>query len=451
MKNESTFERLNRSIRYSLTARIATVAFLALILMLPVVWIQDLIYERQNTQNSVINEVSSKWGLNQTVQAISISIPYKERIVEDKNIVEIVRYAHFLPENLDVKAELVPEIRKRRIYEVVVYNSTLVLKGNFGKVDLTEWKVNDADIKWDEAFVTVGISDVRGIADEVMLQWNDKQIRLNPGIPTDELAYSGMSARVPLQMNGGNYQFEMKLNLRGSSFIQFVPVGRKTTLHMTANWGTPSFSGAFLPVEKTVTETEFSADWTVLDLNRNYPQQWVGSNPNLAESAFGVDLLVPIDDYQKTTRAAKYAIMFIALTFMVFFIIEVLQNKRVHPIQYMLTGLALIVFYTLLLSISEYWGFGPAYLISSVMVILLLMAYVKGIFKSNKHALIQGGILTFLYGFLFVLLQLEDYALLIGSLGLFVILAIVMMVSLKIDWYQVQEGSSGEEFLDSSN
>jgi inner membrane protein len=248
--------------------------------------------------------------------------------------------------------------------------------------------------------------------------------------------------RVPVTAQApetGVYTFAFDLDLNGSQALRFVPLGRETNVQLASTWATPSFDGAFLPDERTVTDDGFSSDWRVLHLNRNYPQQWRGTSVALNESAFGVTLLVPVDQYQKSMRAAKYAILVIALTFLVFFFAEIRNRERVHPFQYILVGLALCLFYTLLLAASEQVAFNLAYVVAGLATIGLVTAYTRSIFASRTLSLLTGGVLLVLYGFVFVILQLQDFALLVGSIGLFVALALTMYLSRNIDWYRLSQ------------
>jgi inner membrane protein len=218
-------------------------------------------------------------------------------------------------------------------------------------------------------------------------------------------------------------------------------MGKVTDINMNSNWSNPSFNGAFLPDTHKVDHNGFVANWNVLHLNRNFPQIWTSSHQTIEGSAFGVDLLLPVDNYQKSYRAIRYAILFIGFTFLVFFFIEVLNKIFIHPVQYILVGIALIVFYTLLLAISEHIRFNYAFVLSAVATLLLIGGYIRAILKSWKLTGLITGILSVLYSFIFVIIQLQDYALLIGSIGVFIILALTMYFSRKIDWYNLSLGT----------
>jgi len=233
------------------------------------------------------------------------------------------------------------------------------------------------------------------------------------------------------------YNFTLSLDLKGSQLLYFTPVGKVTDIALTSEWSNPSFNGAFLPDSREVNEKGFVAKWNVLHLNRNFPQSWTNNRHTIYNSSFGIDLLLPVDNYQKSYRSVRYAILFIGLTFLIFFFIEVLHKVFIHPIQYILVGVALIVFYTLLLSISEHLHYNFAFIISAIATLLLIAGYVRAILRSGSFTMLISGILTVLYTFIFVIIQLQDYALLIGSVGLFIIVGLVMYFSRKIDWYSL--------------
>jgi len=419
-------------VRTSTTFKFMIVGALILVLLIPAEMIKSLIKERNALRNSVIEEVSYKWGNPQTLAGPLLTIPYKQYFRKDNKIIEEVHYAHFLPENLEINGDVNPEIRYRGIYKVVVYSSNLEFKGNFRKPDFSQWKINESDILWDDAYLSVRIPDMRGIRDIVKINWNKEVYDVNPGI--NQQNYSGISSQVKIS-DSEQYDFSYNLNLNGSSSLNFIPLGKETNIAITSPWTNPSFDGAFLPYEREVSEKGFNAKWKVLHLNRTYPQQWTDDSYYIDDSAFGVGLLFPVDHYQKSLRSAKYAIMFISLTFLVFFFTELLNKKRIHPIQYLLVGLGLSIFYSLLVSLSEHMSFNWAYLIASVSIIGLITAYAHSIFKNLRLTAILSLILVILYLFLFTILQLQDYSLLLGSIGLFLTLAIVMYLSRKIDWY----------------
>lgn len=435
------------SSKYSVLFKAGVIAAITLILLIPTSMIRGLVNERQNTKDDAISEIGSKWGEEQTITGPFLTIPYtkheKRYSAKDSTDVwvETTEYLNILPNTLNIKSNIDPERRYRGIFEVIVYNSDLSLNGDFASLNPSQFNINSEDLQLNKAFLSIGITDLRGIENQVVLEWGNDTKVFNPGTITKNLFTSGINAPLELSLSETNEiitsPFSFDVQLKGSEYLRFVPVGKITDVEMQSNWNTPSFDGAFLPDERDVTENGFSANWNILHLNRNYPQAWINSAHRVNNSAFGVDLLLPVDNYKKSERSIKYAILFIGLTFLVFFFIEITNKKKVHPIQYILVGLSLCLFYTLLLSISEHLAFHFAYLISSLLTISLITAYTKTVLKSNPLTLLMSGILVILYLFIYVIIQLQDYALLMGSIGLFVILALVMYFSRKIDWYSI--------------
>lgn len=427
------------SIRQSVTVKFVVVGLLTLILLIPAAMIKSLILEREQTRNEVIQEISSKWGNRQTLTGPILTVPYK--VYYKKNDGEIhynVHYAHFLPEKLDINGTLDPEIRYRSIYKVILYKSKVAFSGTFSRPNFDNWKIDNKHILWDEAFISMGIPDMRGIKEAIRINFNGKEHEVNPGTPSKDIIKSGISSLIDLSndTNSEDYSFNFQIDINGSESIDFIPVGKTTNVSVNSEWITPSFNGAFLPDKRTIDKNGFIAKWTILHLNRNFPQQWIDNEYSVANWSFGVSLLFSVDQYQKSHRSAKYAIMFIALTFLTFFFSEVLNKKRVHPIQYLLIGFALCIFYTLLISLSEHIGFSFSYLIGSIAIITMITAYSASVLKDKKLTVLVCLILIALYIFLFTILQLEAYSLLMGSIGLFIVMSVIMYLSRNVDWYR---------------
>jgi inner membrane protein len=343
--------------------------------------------------------------------------------------------AHFLPEMLKTEGNLIPEIRYRSIYKVVVYESQLKMKGTFVQPDITQLDVPNARYNWDAAYFTIGISDMRGIKNLPELVVNNQKCKVEPGVADNDLFRSGITIKANSVDFKQPLNFEIGLVLNGSADLSVEALGKTSEVAMKSDWTEPSFTGGFLPVNREITKSGFSAQWLVTHLNRNFPQQWVDSKYNTHEACLGVELLIPIDHYQKAMRSVKYAILFIALNFIIFLFIEIKSKKRIHPFQYSLVAFALLIFYALLTSISEQAGFNSAYLISAIAVTSLISWYSFTILSNMRLVAWVTLLQTGLYIFLFTILQLQDYALLVGSIGLFVILAIIMRASQQIKWY----------------
>lgn len=414
------------------------VGFLILAMLIPTLFILALVEERAKRKEEVIKEAASKWASAQKVTGPLLIIPYNEMPQSPFGEAKPIRkLAYFLPEQLLINGKIDPVEKERTIYKAIVYRSNVSIKGNFAALSGELPGINTSDLLLNEARLCIGVSDFRGIEDQLVLGWNGTNVIFNAGIPENEVLKEGLSTPVSITPESLNnpVNFEIKLGLKGSEKISFTPVGKSTNVNIASAWPHPSFDGNFSPSNSNTTDAGFTADWKIQHLNRSYPQSWKDSKYDIKDSTLDIKLLQPIDSYAQTERSVKYAVLFIALTFGLYFFVEIKQKKKVHPIQYVLVGLALCIFYTLLLSISEYLHFNDAYIIASSATITLITLYTKSLFAEWKVALLFGSLLTLLYGFIFVLIQLQDKALLFGSIGLFVVLAIIMYYSRKIQWY----------------
>ena len=393
--------------------------------------------------NMLLKKVSEKWGNGQTITGPFLSIPYdryiKRQLPKDTTVTytKTTEWLHILPENLEINGSISPEKRYRGIYEVVVYESDLKISGNFISSNINTYDIPHEHIHFDKTSLNIGITDLKGIEKQITLNWNKTTIPFNSSTSTKDIVVKGINAPVNYKLDSTDFNFSLDLQLKGSQNIYFIPVGKTTDVNLKSDWPTPSFAGTFLPDSRTIDNNGFTANWNILHLNRDFPQSWIGKNRKVKESIFGANLLLPVDNYKKSHRVARYSILFLVLTFLVFFFVEVLNKVFIHPIQYLLVGIALIIFYSLLLSFSEHFKFNIAYILSSVLTLSLITGYTSAILKSKNIGLLLLGILSILYTFIFTIMQLEDYALLIGSLGIFIILGIVMYYSRKIDWYEL--------------
>jgi inner membrane protein len=330
------------------------------------------------------------------------------------------------------------EVRHRGIFSVPVYRMTLEVSGRFVKPDFSDLNVQAGEVRWERAEIGLGISDARAIQERADLTWNGRTISFLPGPGEFDLATSGIHAPLAGGAPISTVDFKFPLVLNGSLGAYFVPFGRETGVTLKSNWPDPSFQGNWLPSKRSVTGSGFEASWSIPFLGRNYPQAWTseGKMTELVEaSKFGVDLVRPVDEYRMAERSVKYAGLFILLTFATIWLIEVLGRLRIHSIQYLLVGAAMCLFFLLELALSEHLGFAPAYALASVAVVLLIASYSLAALKSPGRAGIVGGLVAALYAYLYVLLKNEDYALLIGSIGLFLMLAVVMYLTRRIDWH----------------
>lgn len=414
------------------------IGFLILLMLIPKFMVQGLVNERASLQKQATKEISKKWADAQTIVGPVLVVPYKKyKRRSDTETLTTYHTAYILPEKLKIDGQVIPEEKKRSIYQVSLYRSDLNLSGKFSNDAFDKLGIDTNNIQWDKCKLIVGISDAKGLEQEVALDWNGTKHIMEPSIDRKPVFGSEMISSIDYKA-ATSESFNIKLKVKGSTHLHFVPVGKTTTVELASKWEDPSFDGYYLP-DTSTTDNGFSAKWNILQVSRSFPQYWDASNNTaslkLYDNSFGVKLIQPADHYIKTQRSVKYAILIIGLTFVVFFFVEVMQKVRIHPLQYILVGIALIVFYTLLLSISEYTGFNTAYLIAAVATVTLIGSYVWSVVKKGKVAAGFTVSLAALYTYLFMLIQLEEYALISGSIGLFVILALIMFYSRKIDWY----------------
>ena len=443
---ETTLKKTGK-INQSITLKALIIGFLTIILLIPGLMIQNLIEERQNRSLETIEKINNKWSNAQTFCGPIISIPYSTTQVNTDKTTHIQEHIlNITPENLNIKAQLFPEERYYGIYKTILYKSEIDITGNFDKINFP--KPENSIIHWEQAYLSIGVSDLRGITENIDFRLDNKQLSAevtgNQDTQIGKMLVMPLNSTVPFLFDQPQ-TFNCKLKLNGSSNINFIPIGKTTKVHITGKWNAPGFIGNFSP-EHNISEKGFDANWSILSFNRSIPEMWIDYPGNSFEdSSFGVNLIDPVNHYQQNMRSAKYAIMFIALTFVVFFFVEKKKKRRIHPIQYLLVGFALILFYSLLLSISEQINFGIAYLIASIATIGLISAYTYSIFKNKIQTGALTGMLCLLYIFLYVILQLEDVALLIGSIGLFIILGTIMFFSRKINWYKEEETDTNKQ------
>lgn len=441
------------------------IGMLALLMMIPALYVKSLVHEREERQKEATKEITSKWAGQQNIIGPVIGVPFWRNSDTGSKGNPEKHIAYFLPDKLNIQADVLPKEKSRGIFKVMLYQSKISLSGSFGQLAFDKLNIPAENMIWNEAFVLINVADNRGLNDQLSLRWKDSLIELMPSVENRE---KGMRANLKATSAAdlSNISFSTTVDLNGSEKLFFTPLGKVTTVNMQSGWKHPSFAGNMLPQTTEVKDSGFKAEWKSLAHKRNFPQQWVDNNYRLnmfipqppappspradgeirveqntvavaaevCDASFGVDLYIPVNGYQKTLRTIKYALLCILLTFAAFFLIETTNKKSVHPFQYGLVGLALILFYTLLLSISEYTGFNTAYVIASAATIGLIAWFVKSILQSGRATSVLSFVLVLIYAYVFSLLQLQDYSLLLGSIGLFLSLAVVMYFSKKLQW-----------------
>ena len=440
---QDSIERLTSSLRSSQMLRLLWVGFLALLLQIPIALIAELVSERQERRQEAVAEVSSKWGNTQIITGPALVVPYTHRWTEfatgGQEVTRTeVRNAIFLPERLHTRGSIDSETRSRGIFSVPVYRLGLTVEGEFARPSFAELGVEPAAVNWERAYLAVGISDARAIQEETAVSWNGQPASFLPGTGAFLDGIAGIHAVVAVADTSERFKFSFPLSLNGSLGLYFTPFGQETVVELQSDYAHPSFQGNWLPAERSVSATAFQAKWSIPFLGRNYPQAWTAEakmSEAIDSSRFGVELVHPVDHYRMAERSVKYAFLFILLPFAVVWLIEVLVGVCVHPIQYLMLGGALCLFYLLELSLSEHIGFPLAYALASVSIIALVGAYSAAVLHRRGLALLVATGVVLLYAYLYILLMNEDYALLIGSLGLFAILAAVMYVTRRVNWY----------------
>lgn len=456
------FDRFNLWLKESVSVKLASIGFLILILLIPNSWIQDLMQERQQRADEVMLEVTQKWSESQTISGPILVLPYThtEEIKYADGEVRIKQSnvnAYFLPLELNIDGQVTPETLSRGMFDVAVYNATLKINAKFDYPDYTSLGISEDQVNWNEAYLVSGISDLKGINNSPLLTSGEIALQTEPAnnigilLPDYSHKINEYSGEKLEKANGSRKGIKSRLNwgtkndfksdivfnldLKGSNRLSFVPIGKTTKVHLTGPWNNPSFDGEFLPESREISDTEFTATWKVLHFNRAFDQVWTGDDMELSNSSFGVKLLVPVDQYQKSIRSSKYSILIILLTFVSLFLVEIISKIRIHPFQYILIGAALIIYYTLLISLSEYIGYNTAYWIATALTVGLLAFYSKSFMPKAKLAYLFSLIVLLSYFFIFIIIIQQDLSLLIGSIGLFIVTGLIMYFSRKINWY----------------
>ncbi len=432
--------------------KLVLIGGLTLALLIPLWMIRSLVSERAARRREAESGIVNQWGGEQTVAGPLLVVPYLSRTKDERGRVEetVVR-AIFLPQTLRVSGRVEPERRRRGIYEVTLYTADLALEGAFVRPDFSRWRVAPTDVLWDEAELIVEIAGLHGLRERVQLRWGDRSVDFAAGAGETGLLPGAIRAPLPRGLQprepGREYVFSLRLPLQGGQSLGFLPLGDETTVRLSSPWTAPGFSGAFLPRARSLGYAGFDAEWYVLSLNRSYPQAWrpgeIEESP-LRASRFGVDLIVPVDTYLKTERSIKYGLLFILLPSLVFFLFELFARRRVHPLQYLLVGLADCLYFLLLLSLGEHLPFGWAYLLSALTTVALVASYAAAVLGGWRRGIAILPLLGLSYLFLYAALQSEDYALLIGSLGIFGVLTAVMIVTRRVDWYRPGGPAGGQ-------
>lgn len=437
----------------SLTLKLGAIALLILLLLIPLLMINGIINDRQQLRDGVLEDIARSSSYSQQLSGPIMVVPYRKAVRTWKtNVQTSKRYLetteesgrlYFLPERFELDGKVRTELRSRGIYQARLYHADNHISGLFSIPAQLGIQENFADYQFDSPFLAIGISDIRGIENALKLELNGQSLEFVPGTRIGWLG-EGVHVTLPAldKQKGAQLAFAFDLRLQGTGQLQITPVGKASKVQLEANWPHPSFIGTYLPTQREINADGFTANWQTSFFSTNLEEalsNCLASDrcEEFKSRSFGVSFIEPVDQYLKSDRAIKYALLFIALTFAGFFLFEVLKSMAVHPIQYALVGGALAFFYLLLLSLSEHIGFALAYLLSASACVLLIGFYVCHVLRSFGHGLSFALGLAALYGLLYGLLSAEDYALLMGSLLLFGLLGVFMVLTRKLDWYGI--------------
>src|SRR5216110_966611 len=455
-KSQPSFGR-----RHSTIIKLLGVGGLVLVLLIPLAMITGVLRERLQRRNEAVADITLSWGKEQNVVGPVLGVPYQYKFktvkevaapdgkMERREVEETATAnAYFLPETLHITGSVQTQMLHRGIYNAAVVHSQVALSGKFAPPDFSPLKIDPKDVQWKDAFVTFAINDLRGTRDAIVLNWAGTKHPMLPGSQVPGYTTGATALLGTDQPIASETEFSIPLDFNGSEGIYFAPFGVQNEATLKSNWPDPAFRGAFLPADRSVRPNGFDANWKVSYYGRDYPQSWTSRTGNerfsvlsVTNSRFGVQLLSILDAYRYVERSIKYGVLFLVLVFTTFFLFEVTARQKIHPFQYLMVGAALCLFYLLLLSISEFIGFGYAYLIAAVASTILITWYCRFFLGGRVRTLMIGAGLAGVYTFLYITLRQQDYALLMGAIALFIVLAIVMYVTRKVDWYARDAGS----------
>jgi len=438
---------------FDVTRRVIVLGILVLVMLIPLAMIGDMVTERSGRRYQVESEIAGLWGGNQAIGGPVLAVPHITRTESTSpggtvSQSEVRHLVYFLPEALEIHADVKAELRYRSIYEALVYGTDVTISGRFAAPDFAHWGVSPSDVQWSEATLSVGLSDLRGIR-SLGFTLDDQPVPFTPGLSKTQLFRSGLQARLPkagADFAGRAHSFKLRLAVNGTGLLEFLPMGSETKLSISSNWPHPSFTGAALPAERSIGKDGFSASWATSYLARSYPPSWRAEDLTFADQPdgrIGVALVLPGDSYQQTDRIVKYGVLVIGLIFSTIFVAGLLKTTRAHLVQYLLVGSSICIFYLLVLSLSEHIRFVAAYAIASGADIAAVALYVwRTVARFTGY--VVAAVLGLTHGWMYLLLQMEDYVLVAGSLGLFAALATVMYVTRNIDWFRIGQPVEGE-------
>ncbi len=443
--------------KFRVYTKVGMIILVALLLIVPLGMISTVVYERNAYRNQVINEIERTWTGTQRIAGPVLSVPYwvevneqfvsKATGLEETRTRRLMRHVYWIAQTLSITSNAETETRSRGIYSVPVYSSSHRLTGEFDVTKLLELKTETPGfVSFGQPELSLIVSDIRGIGGNPTLLWNGVEHSFKAGSSVPHLG-AGVHAEINIAKNAKRIPVDITLELRGSQELSFAPLAKELTAQLKSSWPHPKFDGQFLPEKREISEQGFSSRWRMSSFATDAQGKLNdcangGECHSLQQLSFGVNFFEPVDIYVKVTRAIKYGALFIVLTFVAFFLTETLTRSRLHPLQYALVGLALALFYLLLVSLSEHISFGASYAIATLACAGLIGVYLKGALGQSRLAAVFSVGIALLYAMLYSILRSEDFALLMGTFLLFAMLATVMLLTRRIDWYEMGARSS---------
>ncbi|WIH87899.1 cell envelope integrity protein CreD [Brachyspira pilosicoli] len=437
--------------------KIIIIVVLGLLLLIPMTFINSVVKDRIRYQNEAISSIIEPVGDSANVQGVVIAIPYLEKFIDSdtKEIGYTRKYIFYMPNEYNVTGDVEVTSLSRGIFKAPIFNSKLNITGRFDKYNAEIYNLdeNNTIILYDEAMIILGIGNKKNlmklpnilINQNEELKYYEKNINIDLNMFNNKFLYTISRDSI---LNG--FDFNITMDIQGGNSLIITPLASENTFKISSKWKDPSFTGGFLPTKREVNNNGFNAEWNIASFNTSFTKYWTSDensnrlnnidnnqyyNSNQESNNVLISFLLLNDNYQKTSRSVKYAILFIFIPFFVLFLCEVLSKKRIHPVQYILIGIANAIFYLLLLAISEHINFNISYFLSALMVTALTSIYIGYIIKSPRYTISMAIVESLIYIFLFGILQLTDYALLMGTLGLFAVIALAMYFTRNVDWY----------------
>jgi inner membrane protein len=441
--------------RHSTIIKLLGVGALILVLLIPLAMITGVLNDRLMRRNEAVADITSSWGRQQNVVGPVLGVPYQYKFkavkempapdgkMERREVEETATAnAYFLPKTLHIDGNVQTEMLHRGIYNAAVFRAQVTLSGKFSPPDFGALKIDLKDVQWKDAFVTIALNDLRGTREAIILDWGGAKRPLLPGSHVPGYTTGATALLASDKPIASETNFSIPLDFNGSEAVFFAPFGVQNEATLKSNWPDPAFRGAFLPAERSVRADGFAAKWKISYYGRDYPQSWTSLSGNerfnlkaVSDSSFGAEFLSILDAYRYVERSIKYGVLFLVLVFTTFFLFEVTARQKIHPFQYLMVGAALCLFYLLLLSISEFVGFSWSYLVAAIASTVLITWYCRFFLGGGVRTLMIGAGLAGVYTFLYITLRQQDYALLMGAIALFLVLAVVMYVTRRVDWY----------------